>query len=274
MKHIHSLLSRLRIIDYLVVLCALCAIIVSLLVFTRKQVTIYVDLVSQTQGFAVDPFPPQYVEIENLHVGDSAYNGLGQKTAEITSIEKTDWMGERKTILITAKLHVVFDPRTRQYTYNDLPILVGNKFSLTTSTTSLDTKIVNIYASPSERFAHTPLKHAEVTVYIRKIEQWQATALTNFVMTDSNGAVLAQTKSITITPSEIDVPSDKGIIYKGESTILQDVRLTLDLSHVHCADDTCYFHETIPLKVGGKFWAQSNRTFIENGSIVNFTVTQ
>lgn len=259
-------------IDYIVLFCVACAIIISLLLFTRKRVTIYIDLTSVPQDWTPSPFPPQYNEINGLRVGDATYDGFGQKTAVITNVEKIDWTGNRKSVLISVKLSVVLDPRTHQYTYNDIPILIGGTFPLSTSNITFNGQIINIYTSPASRYTDSHPKNAEITVNMRKVEPWQADALTQFVEKDSNGKILARAVSTVITPAELDVATDKGVVYKGYSTIYKNVTITLDLHNVFCANDTCYFNGLIPLKVGGTFWAESDSTVISDGNIVAFTL--
>ncbi len=166
------------------------------------------------------------------------------------------------------------DPRTHQYTYGDIPVLVGGKLTLTTEKTTFDGLIVNVYATAADRYKHVSVKSGTVIINVRWLEEWQAESLRNFTETDSNGTVLARATDIVITPSEIDVQTDRGIIYKGYSTQYKNVRLTLKVNNILCSDETCYINGLVPLKIGAVFSAQSHNAFIDSGSIVDFTLDQ
>lgn len=266
------MLSRIRIIDYAVLLCVLAAVIGTMLLFSRKQITVYVDIIPIPQEGNANPFPPQFTQVGELNVGDASYNGLGKKTAEITNVVKTDWQGNRKSVRVTVKMQVALDPRTHQYTYTDIPILAGSKFTLTTDKATLDGLIIGVYTSDADRQKHVAVKSADVVINVRWLEEWQAESLRNFIQTDSNGTVLVRTTDIAITPAEIDVQTDRGVIYKGYSTQYKNVRLTLKVNNILCSDETCYINGLVPLKIGAVFSAQSHNAFIDAGSIVDFTL--
>lgn len=272
MKNIGRLLSKFSLVHYVVVVIFLCGITAALLLFTRKEESIYIDLTSYPQEGWLDPFPPPFTETDSLRIGDAAHNWKGDKTVEITNIEKSEWGGNRKSILVTIKLLAVYDPRTHQYTYNDIPIIVGNKFPLNTQKTMFNGQIINVYRSPAERYSTFTQREADVVVSIRLLEPWQAESLRYFEAKNSLGNIIAKTTDIEISPAEVDVPTDKGIIYKGFSTIRKDVLMTLHIKNVYCSDQTCYFNGVLPLKIGLFFWAQSNTAVIDNGKIVEFTL--
>ncbi len=66
-KFILRTIAQIRLIDYILAFCVLGAIIASLLLFTRKQVTVYVDLTSVPQPGNSKPLPPQYTEVDELY---------------------------------------------------------------------------------------------------------------------------------------------------------------------------------------------------------------
>jgi hypothetical protein len=207
-----------------------------------------------------------------MHVGDASYNWSGSKDAEIIAIEKSDFEGYRKSILLTLKLNVVYDQRTHQYTYNNTPIVIGNKLIFNSDKTYFEGQIDNIYQNANDRYRKFTKREAVAKVSVRKIEVWQAESLRDFEAKNSLGEVIAKTTDINITPAEADVETDKGVIYKGYSTLYKDVLVTLHLRNVYCSDQTCYFNGYIPLKIGALFWVQSNNALIDNGNIVNVTI--
>lgn len=272
MKSIFTVIKRLSIVDYLIIFVVLSGIIASLLFFTKSQVTLYVDLTSVPQYGNEDPFPPTFTTTDALQVGDAIYNWSGKKTAEITKIEKSEWGGNRKIILLTVKMNVAYDGRTHQYTFNDTPIVISNNLSLSTEKAIFNGEIINVYRNENNKFRKFIKKNANVSVNIRNIEAWQADSLRTFEAKNSQGDIIAKTTDIQIVPSEIDVETDRGTVHKGYSTIYKDARVTLHLTHVYCSEQTCYFNQIIPLKIGAYFWVQSTTAFIEHARVVSFSI--
>jgi len=272
MKRIGKVFTSLKLTDYLLAVLVVVGIIGTLLFFTRKKTTLLVDLTAYPQEFREEPFPPSYIESSTISVGDAEYNWSGEKIAEIKDVTKSEWPGNRRAVMVTAQINVVYNPQTKHYTYNDIPILVGNKLILNTEQSVFTGQIVNVYQNENERYRHFQHKKASVTVLVRDIETWHADALKNFEARNSKGDAIARTTGITITASQKDVETDRGQIVRGYSTITKDALVTMDLDPVYCLDSVCYFNTFVPLKVGGLFWVQSGDTLIEKASIVSVTI--
>lgn len=257
-------MSRISIINYAIGLLVLFFIISIQLYFSRKPQTIYVDITPPIQLWNQEPYPPPFTVADSIKVGDSSYNWIGQKSIEVTNIDKVDWGGRRSTITITAKVRVVYDPRTHQYLYGNVPMLVGGDFYLNTQNTMFVGQIINVYRTPSDRYRGFTKKEADVTLNWRKLDPSQADSLQSIEATNSEGQVLAQIKNIRIVPAEVDVNTDRGIIYKGYSTIYKDVVATIHLRNVYCSGASCYFEGQIPLKIGSEFNIWSTSAYYDN----------
>jgi hypothetical protein len=107
---------------------------------------------------------------------------------------------------------------------------------------------------------------------MRSKEGFLADALKNFEAKNSKNEIIAKATDVTISPAEVDVPIPDGTIKKGYSTILKDITMTLKLYGVLCAEHSCYFNDTVDLKLGsGSFYMQSDKTYISDGKIMSIT---
>ena len=265
-------LFSLPLIDFIFIIIIVGVFISALVFFTRTKETIFVDLVPYPQEWLDEALPPMYTIADSINIGDMSYNALGQKAVEITNIDRTEAKGIRKTMLITARLQVVYDSRTHQYVFNDTPVLIGNKLTINTQKTVFNGQIINVYHSKDDQFQNYEKKEAIVVIKIRKLEQWTADSLRNFESKNSQGDVVAHTTDIYMSPSELDVDTDKGVVYKGYSTIYTDVILTLKLKNVYCSGTTCYFNHYQPLRIGQLFTIQSSSALIDKGDIIDFKI--
>lgn len=262
----------LTLIDFIFIIIIVGIFISALLFFTRTKETIFVDLIPYPQEWLDETLQPMYTIADSIAIGDASYNSLGQKAVEITNIDKAESKGIRKALLITAKLQVVYDSRTHQYVFNDTPILIGNKLSITTQKSVFNGQIINVYHDTNDQFQNYIKKEAVVVIKIRKLEQWTADSLRTFESKNSLGDIIAQAVDYSDSPAEIDVDTDRGIVYKGYSTIFKDVVLTLRLKNVYCSGQTCYFNHYQPLRIGQLFTIQSNTALIDKGDIIDFKI--
>lgn len=262
-----GLLSMNKLINFSLVLVALIIIIGIRIAFSRQQQMIYVDITSLPQKEFQAPYPPDMSLLDSIRVGDSSYNWIGQKSLEVADVQKTSWGGSSQTV-IAVKVQALYDPRTRQYVYNNTPLVVGNNFFLNTNKTSFEGQIINVYSSMSQRYGGYTKKEADVTISWRKLEAWQADSLRG----------LPEVKSITVVPAAIDTTAAGGTVYSGYSTIYKDVSVVLRLRNIYCSRTACYFNGVIPIYVGSEFTVQSIDKYYDDathkGFITNIAYTQ
>lgn len=254
------------------VLFVVSGVIFALFLFSRQTKMIYVDLSFFTPDWSTTPAPPEYTVTNAIHEGDVAYDGFGNKIATVIEKKSIDWAGTTRLISMVVRLRAYYNSRTKQYSYGDNPLLIGNKLSLDVGNVAFQGKIVNIYTSPDERYKNYKRTNAVVTLLLRNRESFLAEALKTFEAKNSKGEVIARALNVTIDPAEFDVPTDAGDIRKGYSTIYKDITLDLALYGVLCAENSCYFNDTVELKIGSEdFNLQSDKIFISEGKIVNIT---
>lgn len=262
-------LSRLRLIDYTVGLIVLVLATVMVLSFSRKSKIIYIDLVAAGQNGEQQPASFDTTVINLIKPGDMAYNWIGQKTLEIVTVEK-EGFGSLTDAVITAKIRVLYDPRTHQYQYGTNPVLVGNSFFLNTGTTTMNGKIINVYDTLTDRYKNFVKKEADITIFWRKLEEWQANALKALETKNSGDNSIFRIKNIDITPAQLEFVWVAGPPLDVTSTIYKDVRLTLHLRNVYCRGALCYFNGHIPLYVGSEFTITSIDTYYDGATHKGF----
>jgi len=265
-----SFFSSLTIVHYVLALLIIGGVVFAVFFFSRPVKMIYVDLSFYTPEWSRTPYPPDYTITNAVQEGDVAYDGLGNKIATVIEKRTIDWEGTRRLISMVVQVRAYYNTRTKQYSYSDNPLLIGNQLTLNIGNVAFNGKIVNMYTTPKERYSKYTRKNAVITLILRNRENFLAEALKTFKATNSRGELIAKTLNIQIMPAEMDVETDSGYIRKGISTIFKDIILDLALYGVLCAENSCYFNDTIDLKVGGEnFYIQSENTYISNGKIIN-----
>lgn len=254
-------------------------IIISILIFcatfifykvSRKESKVFVDLTYTSPDWSQTPMPPEFTETEALKTNDCAYDSGGRAVACITNVRTAAWTGKSRVFQITVSLTTYYDPRTKTYVFQSSPMLIGNTLNLEFPHVSFQGKITNVYKNQNDQYRNYEQKKALITILLRSIEPSYAQALKNFDAKDSNGKQIAKTISIEITPAEVEVNTDAGLIYKGYSPIFVDALITLEADSIICMSGTCYFNDTVNLKIGSKdLYVQSDSTFISEGIITD-----
>jgi len=233
---------------------------------------IYVILTYQRTFEREFPIPPEYWSINKISVGDISYNSLGKKIAEVVEIKKSYWGANRENIRLVVKVNAIRNKNTNEFTLDGKPLLIGNKIAIGFGKTQLNALITDIYQNKSERLGR--VKRAKATLVLKGTfyEPWQAEALRDFLVKNSNGDIIAQAKGIYITPAEYSFTTDQGRVLILHDPIKKDLIMTLELYDVLCSDQTCYAEEDKPIKIGQPFWMTSDRVVLPGASIINFKI--
>ncbi len=263
-------LRSLTVFDYLIGLTAFVLVGCVFMYFSTKTEYTYIELTPQSQEWSVDEPPPVYQETDAIRNGDAVYNSLGQQMAKVVDVATVNFGGTKRFLKIIIQLKAKYNPRTKIYSFNDTPLLIGNLLSLSLGQVSFRGKILNIYTNPADKNKNYTLRNIIATVLFRQLEPTHAETIKTFEAKNSKGEIVAKTLSADIRPAEMDVQTDKGVVYHGYSTIYKDATLRLLLPNVPCANDTCFFNDTIDLKIGIKyFWIHANTTLLSGGVITN-----
>jgi len=124
---IQSYLKKQNLFDLIGVISFFLILIVAALFFLRKGQYVYVTLrVSNDRILREGYFnrSPEWY-IENLPVGLEDIDLLGKVNAEVVRVYYYPKIDVNQTVFVTLKLRSVYNQRTKQYSYNGLPVLIG-----------------------------------------------------------------------------------------------------------------------------------------------------
>lgn len=263
--------KQLNIINVSIVLLLIVGIAWGFKLSSAPASPIYLILTHQRQLDREFP-PPEYWSVASLKIGDISYNSLGHKVAEIVDIKRSYWGADRENFQVTLKVDAVKNSLSGEYTIDGKPLMIGNKLSLPLGYTQFNGVISDIYQDEQERL--TKYRRAKATVKLkgRFYEPWQAEALRDFTVKNSKTEVVAQTKNILIEPAEYVFTTNAGKVLRLRDPIKKDVTLTLEMFDVLCAEQTCYFEEFKPLKIGHDLWMTSDKAVIPGANIMDFQI--
>lgn len=216
--------------------------------------------------------PPEYWSVGALRVGDVSFNSLGKKVAEVTDIKKSYWGADRENFQVTVKVDAIRNNVTGEYSMDGKPLMIGNKLILPLGRTQFNGVISDIYRDEQERLGRYRRAKATVQLKGRFYEPWQAEALRDFVVRDTKGKIVASVKNIVIEPGEYTFTTDNGRTLLLRDPIKKDVTMTLELFDVLCTDQTCYFEEFKPIKIGHDLWITSDKVVLPGANIMNFKI--
>lgn len=265
--------KEITLVDLVLIIFGIVVVGFLLFYFRRKREFVYVDLTFQRQDWNESSFPPEYWEVKKLNSGDVGYNSVGKQVIEIQEVEKNIWGGgERLFVEMAVKIDAIYNTTTKTYVYDGNPLLVGEKLTLKFNNTSFSGIISNVYSSKEQRFADYRQASAEIKVYYRNYEPWHAEAIKNFTVTDNKGEVILKTRDIKITSAEKVVVTDRGDVLLRRDPIKKDLTVTFELPKILCSNKTCYYNRYQTIMVGESFWADSDKTYVKEGSIMSSTI--
>lgn len=268
-----KILKEITVFDLAMIFLGLLVVGYMLFYFRRKKAPIYVDLTFERQDWNNISFPPEYWEVDSLHVGDKGYNSVGKKVAEIKEIEKNFWDGgKRLYVEIQVELDAIYNTTTRTYVYDGSPLLIGEELSLQFGKTSFTGIVSNVYQSLEDRFIGYQLADAVVVVHYRNYDPWHAEAIKDLEVTNSQGEVILKTKEAQVTLAEKVVVTDRGDVLLRWDPTKRDITATFELTGVLCRDQLCYYNRYQTFMVGDEFWADSGQTYTRGGSVMSSTI--
>lgn len=266
-------LSSITLIDFMIGILGLLFVGFLLFHFRRKRSFVYVDLTFQRQDWNTDSFPPEYWEVNKLHIGQTGYNSAGKEMILIEEIEKNIWDGGRRMYIeIAVRLDAVYNTTTKTYVYDGNPLLVGKELSLNFDNTAFTGIISNVYENQNQRFADYQLADAEIKVRYRNYDPWHAEAIRDFTVKNSKDEVVLNTKSVEISPAKKVVVTDIGEVLLRWNPIKKDVVATFELPNVLCINNICYYNHYQTFMIGEEFWADSGNTYVRGGSVMSVKI--
>lgn len=260
-------LKKIKIIDLVLIVAGLFVIGYLLFSFKRTKQSIYVELTFSRNSWTSELVPPESWQLAEIKKGSVVYNTMGKNIANVIEVEKTPWGGGvRSFIDVVLKVDAILDPRTHKYLLNGKPLLIGDNFTFELKNTLFEGEIKNIYLHEEDKYKEYQQVKAEVTVLYREYEAWHAESLRDFTFSDSEGNTLVKTKDIKITPAEIAVSTDDGLLRQTHHPFKKDILIILSLDGVLCLDGICNFQNQ-NLLIGSEFWIDSGFVYMGGGSI-------
>lgn len=242
--------------------------------FSRHSEFIYIDLTSETQDWQTQPILPSYWKTSAIRVDDLIYSSTGSKVGKVLDVQKVYVNSDKQSIHLTIQLNVIKDISTQTFTFNGQPLLIGQTFGTVLGKTSFSGTITNIYEHPDDKNKVQQSANAVIKVKYRNLEPWHAESLKEFTVTDSEGKKMIETLNTEIEPAEMITTNSTGDVFKKHSPIGKDVTLTLKLYGLQCASGTCYYLNSIPLKIGSPFNASSDKTILSPNQDSSFLPTK
>jgi hypothetical protein len=214
---------KLHLLDYIVI--SILIIIISMFLvlrITRKTVWIPVDIQIGSQDPLWNSSPQQWYA-SSLKQGDCSYNTFGEKIAEVQSIVNID-TGDKRAINVTVSLKSTYDSKTKLYSFDFQPLVVGGAFKTTFGTQ--DVSGVIVFVGDNKPYQEKIIETKLLYVY-----PWVADALyKGLQVKDTSGRVVAEIKDITVQNSrryELHDMQDRTIVLSGEDPERKDVSLRL-----------------------------------------------
>lgn len=238
----------------------------------RETTPIFLVLTYQREFERGFPVPPEYWSVNKINPGDVSYNSLGKKIAEVIEVTKSYWGANRENLSVLVKVETIFNGKTGEFILDGKPLLIGGELSLTLGKTQFNGIITDLFKDEQDRFKGYRKAKAIVKLHGRFYEPWQAEALRNFKVVNSSGETTVRLKSVVIEPAEYIFTTDSGTPLRLRDPIKKDMTMTIELTDVLCAEQTCYFEETKPLKIGHDLWITSDKTVLPGANIMDFQI--
>jgi hypothetical protein len=232
--------------------------------FNREDSYVYVDLTFSRSDWSTDADPPEFWIVENIEVGDVAYDSLGKVIAEVVEVEKLPHIGKtREWVTLVLKLSTVYDERTKTHILNGQKIAISNDLELTFGQTFFQGEISNVYESLERRFSKYEVKQARLSVWCKNYEFFHAEDLKTLKAFDSKGEQNIGIENFSLKPAFKTTTTINGVLVKSIDPMKTDINLEIIISKVKCLKNACFlYNERSPLMVGSKIWLDTGEKWL------------
>lgn len=260
--------NKLSVLDYMVIIILVFVIGVGLVFFSREKNTVYISLTSIGRETDEGVLSSYYWISNSVASGSAVYSSTGDKIAEVLSVVNVDESGLRRHSSLQLKVNAIYDKRTNIYRIGDNPLLVGKYVTFDIGETSYRGMITYVGETP-ESSIYQP-RYMVLQLKVSGVQPWLADTYNDtFVMNSTEGDVVFKITNAVVQPADVSVPTADGRIVRSHDPVLKDVYID-SLARVTCQEDTCFFNEFYPVKIGLKFGVQSDLSIIdeENTKII------
>lgn len=255
---------RLNFFDYIVLF-----LLISVLGFfiynrlQRQETWIKVRVSIENADWWYHGDAPAYWYLNNLKVGDSIKNSLGQEVAQVINIENYDLGGYSRLIYVDLKLKVDFDQKKDQYLYEFKPLVVGSSLVMNFSKQQLRGLVISLGEEEIE-YSYKTVK-VEVKSVLPSLAEKVVIGAKSY---DASGEVTAEILDVksefTSYYDFSDIRAKKILVYDPE---FRDLEVTLRIKTFRKLDRDFYINKAV-LKVGNKIWFQFEDFALEDTRII------
>lgn len=212
---------------------------------------------------------PRQWYVENVQSGLKETDQLGRTVVEILDVYRYPSSIVKQDVFATLKVRSIYSKKTGQYTYNGLPLLVGEyrsfrlqKLLLSGVIVDIETKdkireqkkfLVTGFLDPIDHEGRAPEEQVAVVdaVNIDGIRNFLADKIiAGLKMVDSYGEVIAEITRVNITPGKISFIQNNRYVTVNDSD-RKRVEITLEVLTEKISDDY-YFQKDQALIIGEK----------------------
>jgi len=206
---------------------------------------------------------PAYWYINDLEVGDSVKNSLGNPIVEVINIDNYDMGGYYRDIYVDLKVKVDFNKKKNQYSYEFKPLIVGSSLTLNFDKEQLKGLVVKIDEKEMEYFYKT-IKVEKKFAYPNLADQ----VVVGSKSYDSNGNLFAEildVKKQVATNYEFSDLRGQNILVRNPD--YRDLEVVLKIKCFKDVDREFYINKTV-IKIDSRIWVQFQNFALEDARII------
>jgi len=191
-----------------------------------------------------------------LQPGMKEFDGLKRIQAEALAVDAIDTFPNVRDVYLTAKLRVVYNKGSRQYTYKGLPVLIGTTVKL-----NLDNFLVKgmiVYTNKLEIKGHKQKITVDTAILNNYTSLYETEGITKFLadaikvgdeFKDSSGNVISKIINKRVENVKKTIQTSDGRILLTNNPLRQDIYITFEVDAVEIGG-RYYLIEDIPILIG------------------------
>lgn len=190
--------------------------------------------------------------------GDSEMGSLGKKVAEIINVESYNINPEKQIVYLDIKLEVVFNPRTKIYSFKGRPIVFGETHFFTFSNVRAEVMVVDFPGFLDGIVAIDEENILEMQIRYDSRNYSETYGVPDFIadklsvgkqVKDNQGKIQAEIVEVNKSPAERTVVDQWGNVFITRDPRLFDVYLKIKIKS-RKIDGKKYVFDFIPLSTG------------------------
>ena len=264
MKKLKKLAKKLTIFDWLIVFVIIGGLVFFASFIFKKEQWIKVELKVGLENLQWGYQPSPYWLADSIKKGESQFDGLGGKEAEVLGTEIYEWGGGKKSIYLLLNLKVNYNKQKRVYRFTHQAVEIGRPLKLEMGNVGFEGIVMSI---EGKALGEKVVKVVEAKLL--DVYPWTAEAIVlGAEMKDDKGQLVAQVLEKKIQLADITVTTDRGDVLARKDPLKRDVILKLELVTTK-RNQSYYFREEQNIKIGNGLWIKLPQVDISGASIIN-----